>query len=75
MAETSYKVIDFYDGEGDATEAFADVIARRISGRGKIIPFPKNVPQNEEITLENERINSYNDAEVINLNRASGLCG
>ena len=75
MAETSYKVIDFYDGEGDATEAFADVIVRRIVGRGKIIPFPKNVPQNEEITLENERVNSYNDAEVINLNRASGLCG
>ncbi|MCR5235357.1 MAG: hypothetical protein K6E53_15850 [Lachnospiraceae bacterium] len=22
MAETNYKVIDFYDGEGDATEAF-----------------------------------------------------
>ena len=75
MAETNYKVIDFYDGEGDATEAFVDVIARRIAGRGKIIPFPKIIPQNDENTLENERVNSYNDAEVINLNRASGLCG
>ena len=46
MAETNYKVIDFYDGDGDAAEAFEDVIARRIAGRGKIIPFPKNIPQN-----------------------------
>ena len=71
MAETNYTVITCFDGSGDATDAFTDVIARKIARRGKIIPFPKN----DENTLENERANSYNDAEVIDLNRASGLCG
>ena len=75
MPETNYKVIAFFDGTGDAQDAFADVIARRIAGRGKIIPFPKISSGKEENSVESEREKSYNEAEVLDLNRASGLCG
>ena len=56
MAETNYKVIDFYDGEGDATEAFADVIARRITGRVNEANFETllNNAQREQTTLKEQ---------------------
>ncbi len=80
MNKEKYKVICRFDGDAEAGEVFADVIAKKLSRlmeSGRVVPFMRkdNASENGKNMVESKDIKDYNGCTAIDQSRAPGLAG
>ena len=62
------EVVDYFDGQAEAKEVFAGVIAYELKKNGKLIPFPQEaIDQERKIPVESVSEKRYNEGEIQNL--------